>query len=1045
MMPLSLTATGILRETPLHHAIRTGDEPMTFLMLHIDHKLSPPVIGSTDSPRLTPDGSVYGSNVGFGTSRLAGPAFPASHVTKHGGPLNRKSTIGGFAALTDNRSILNYNIKNTEANHSPKTFYDRLPSVGFRPNSDKMFIGWRSPTATAANSRRPDVNGINDLISRPLLARDPNVAESFSLIPNGNNDPDFTIKDGNSRSLVHLAAMSRSKKNLATILGYDECQKLANTQDVKGNTPLHSIFSGISCHDREEDVIACVDLLISHVSDVNAVNIRGETALFAAAKKKRPDSLQHLLNLRGDPCIASTSLWYPLHAACHSGCALCVEHLLNTGLVTDQISQETLNQKVPFYLATCSYSLSCLKVLLENGDHLTNEDSGGTSRCTHLLVNVPTAGKFLEDLFDDSITGCAQRPFEADFTVTFDYSILLSPKLEDVQCSLISELTSRPLEDLFTHPLIETFLFIKWKRIKPFFYTNFAVYFLFLMLHTYYVMRTFGPNSSDWSNALVMLSIFRLFHIIVFLMIMIPDMIIMLANFKKYLLQWETFVKLITLSTSAFIVFSQRVETSGEMMAEKHVAAISIFFAWVELMMLLGRFPVLGVYILMFTKVAKSIIKFLFAFSSLLIGFSIAFGIIFGNIPAFQSFPASLVKTLMMMIGEIDYGTLVEGNGTKMPVLGYISLVAFLFLVPIILANLLIGLAVSDLPDLSRQGKIRRLSKQASYLQAYELLILFFKELRCFPHLVRIVLSNLAKIKSKVTIFPNKRHSKRLRLFRESLPSETLDTATQILVKRRESNRANNYYSDEDEEDLFHKKSNNILKKVSLGRRSRLYSHDRSPRHRLHSHDRSARLLNEAAADNTFDTKSAELIRQEIRDIYDSFEKEYKREFFSLRQYIRTNIVYSSHHLQHHMAHKTELVTEKHPIRKVKKTVCVKAKKIACPPKTKTKVEESSRTSPVLEDPAADAAINFEAVALSDEQTTHQGTSAGSATLQGRPSQARISDGVDYVSDAEDDHHRGVTGDLVSTADLVRIMATLESKVSIQTNLIQTLLDNIQH
>ena len=37
---------------------------------------------------------------------------------------------------------------------------------------------------------------------------------------------------------------------------------------------------------------------------------------------------------------------------------------------------------------------------------------------------------------------------------------------------------------VLTHPVIETFLDIKWKKIRKFFFINFAVYFLFLVTYS---------------------------------------------------------------------------------------------------------------------------------------------------------------------------------------------------------------------------------------------------------------------------------------------------------------------------------------------------------------------------------------------------------------------------------------------------------------------------------------------------------------------------------------------------------------------------------
>lgn len=92
---------------------------------------------------------------------------------------------------------------------------------------------------------------------------------------------------------------------------------------------------------------------------------------------------------------------------------------------------------------------------------------------------------------------------------------------------------------------------------------------------------------------------------------------------------------------------------------QHHVAAIVIFLVWLELMMLVGRFPIFGLYVQMFTKgvlrryalndfffkkmfcipVAVNFAKFLLAYCCLLVAFGLSFGVIFSNYPAFQHVP----------------------------------------------------------------------------------------------------------------------------------------------------------------------------------------------------------------------------------------------------------------------------------------------------------------------------------------------------------------------------------------------------------------------
>jgi hypothetical protein len=60
--------------------------------------------------------------------------------------------------------------------------------------------------------------------------------------------------------------------------------------------------------------------------------------------------------------------------------------------------------------------------------------------------------------------------------------------------------------------------------------------------------------------------------------------------------------------------------------------------------------------------------------------------------------PAAVVKTLVMMAGEIEYENFVYENGEALyPITGHTMILIFTVLVSIILMNLLVGLAVSDI------------------------------------------------------------------------------------------------------------------------------------------------------------------------------------------------------------------------------------------------------------------------------------------------------------------------------------------------------------
>ena len=725
LMPISCNVKGAIRETPLHIAIRTRNEKMTFLMLGREDYINFP----EDNKALANDLSVTDS---------------VSHK------YHKPSTYGLSERFT-------------------------IPPHKYLSND------------------------------RPTLSKNKNVfgSESIeSLNSSRKHRADIKIKDGKGRTAVHLAALSLSPRLLSTILKYEESKILAFERDLKNNTPVHALFTRSDSTVQDHNLLECLRLLINYGLDLNKVNYKGQTALYLAVRNKKDKAVELLINNGADASIDAADGTSLVHVACKVDSSKCLEHVFNSGKVYGKIFQEIGDdgvKKVPFHIATCTYGVECIKVLLKNGDHLAHEDNKGKTRCDHLLKNIPTACLVLEDIFDEKITSSGNRSYEANYSLTYDYSVLFLSDSRDDQNSIVPSFTEKRFQKLLSHPLIATFLFVKWNRIKPFFYTNVLFYAIFLGLHTYYVVRTFGPGSRDWSDELDKLNIFRCFHTIMFILILIPDVTVM---FAKSFRQWETITKVITFSTSAYIVFSPQVESQGgEMLTENgsvlpDVAAISIFFAWAEMMMLFGRFPVFGIYILMFTRVSYAILKFLVAFSSLLIGFSISFSIIFKGFKddeSFSTFHGSFVKTLMMMIGEIDYGTLLANSNGSISVSGNIAIVTFLFLVPIIVANLLIGLAVSDIPDLNHQGTVRRLSKQALYLESFEGILKCLQKMPCFPRAVKNFLRKKTRIRPQLTITPNKRYLQGRSNFIKYLtappfPEKLIYASADVIVKTAEKN-----------------------------------------------------------------------------------------------------------------------------------------------------------------------------------------------------------------------------------------------------------------
>ncbi len=175
---------------------------------------------------------------------------------------------------------------------------------------------------------------------------------------------------------------------------------------------------------------------------------------------------------------------------------------------------------------------------------------------------------------------------------------------------------------------------------------------------------------------------------------------------------------------------------SGYLVArwQHHAAAIGVFLVWGELMLMIGRLPTFGIYVQMFTTVAKNFSKFLAAYFCLLVAFALSFCVLFPNYQSFNVGPdVAVVKTLVMMAGEVEYENFIFENGDALfPVSGHFMIMIFVVLVSIILMNLLVGLAVSDIQGLQKSAGLDRLVRQTELISHIESM-LFSRLLRFLP------------------------------------------------------------------------------------------------------------------------------------------------------------------------------------------------------------------------------------------------------------------------------------------------------------------------
>lgn len=123
-----------------------------------------------------------------------------------------------------------------------------------------------------------------------------------------------------------------------------------------------------------------------------------------------------------------------------------------------------------------------------------------------------------------------------------------------------------------------------------------------------------------------------------------------------------------------------------------------MFVMWMNLILFLRRLPRVGIYIVMVGEVFITFAKFfIFCFSLFIFAFGFSFFVLLRNQHQFSTPGYAFVKAGVMMIGELDFGSIFHAENGDEPGsivhyegVTYALFVTFLILVTIIITNLLV-------------------------------------------------------------------------------------------------------------------------------------------------------------------------------------------------------------------------------------------------------------------------------------------------------------------------------------------------------------------
>ncbi|GFG31632.1 hypothetical protein Cfor_03205 [Coptotermes formosanus] len=414
---------------------------------------------------------------------------------------------------------------------------------------------------------------------------------------------------------------------------------------------------------------------------------------------------------------------------------------------TDDEGNTALHHAV---LSACQYNYAfdhfyqCIDLLLRN---MQGADITVFEQVNPILSKANKS--LLEGILDDCLEIHNEPVMGKECKLTYKYQLLekmLPPMAEGPQ-----------LRQLLRHPVVETFLSLKWQKIKLFYFFDLAFYVIFLLILTAYIMlsetnstpsngyfanNTNVPFSFNDSNTVSTIHVPIYRRVVKYTMgdssplWLWVCLLISLAGLttreifqlflygRTYIWSLENGLQIV-LITATLVSCSRLVEN---MEIRLHFSVVAIVLAWVELVLMSGRMPLLSLQMEMLKRVSLTFLWYMTSYVLLMVAFALVFYMLFkGSVDAdgtdfFANPLLSLLKTIIMLTGEFDASSLPFDN---MPYTSHVIFLLFVVLVTIILLNLLNGLAVSDTDAIQKNAETLSLVARVRLISRIERLAKF--------------------------------------------------------------------------------------------------------------------------------------------------------------------------------------------------------------------------------------------------------------------------------------------------------------------------------
>ncbi|CAG2194102.1 ANKTM1 [Mytilus edulis] len=554
-------------------------------------------------------------------------------------------------------------------------------------------------------------------------------------------------KNKMKQSPLHFAARYGRYNTCKRLLNSKDGPGIINEVDEDGSTALH--------HAAKNGHVKIITLLMQRGAYVTRDH-EGNTPLHMAVIHGHTRSMRCILNVHGNLLDSKNNDGNTaLHVACQVGQVPAVTLLMSA----DANFSLNENGGTFFDMAIDNKHADVATAIVKHHRWIevlhTSSDAGcGMSR---LIEHLPDVGMVVLDNCqkdskrDEKTGGCKIRNSYIDYDFQFlqcPYTYTKAkqnPGEEVLPMYALNLMVKFGRVELLSHPVCKAYLSMKWLAYGVWLYSiNFIMYIIFLVMLTYMVslpcVNNFSPNSTNTTNYTLRkddnsyichqtgmgLELSKWVVLLFTVLNILKEIFQMVQQRVKYftdlnnLLEWVLYVSSALFVTPVLFGYSDHLNIEA--------GAIAIFLAWFNCLLFLQRFDVFGIYVIMFLEILRTLLQALCVFSLLFVAFGLSFFLLLRHeMSAAYSTPGlSILRSAMMML-ELDYMASFNEPYTdsdektlpyKAPTM--ILLIIFVLIMPILLMNLLIGLAVGDIEAVQKDATLKRLAMQVELHTDFE-------------------------------------------------------------------------------------------------------------------------------------------------------------------------------------------------------------------------------------------------------------------------------------------------------------------------------------